>query len=164
MNGNLYFTILIGFIGLSLLIYIFHKLNVPKVLEDISVKRSLTKIYFLSKMSYKASLILLTSFVSVSLAVVLLSSYLYPIVNILVYIFAVLSIAIATSILLFLSSIGIIAFYRYYLFMRRIEIRSLKIKRILLTVVMIIILLFIAYYIYPTLKEIAENVTRFFLR
>jgi len=162
MTENLYIIILAGLIGLVLGVYVFRKSKTGEIF-DMSVfsASSHTKFRSLAKISYKATLILLILFIVVSFIVIFFSGYLYSttIVYILMYVQAILSTAIASSALMFLSLLSADAFYGYYNVMRRVKDRSLKIKITLLTAIEVIVLVFIVYSIYPVLEDISRYVT-----
>ena len=162
MNEKLYLVTLFWFIILILMIYAFHKIKKPTLIESIFVKRFPTKIYSLTRISFKAILISLILLASINIIIILFASYLYFIANILVFTLFIISNATISSIIMFLSLIYATSVYRYYLFIREIENRSLKIKHILSTTIMIIVLSSIAYFIYLILEEIVRNAIKFF--
>jgi hypothetical protein len=164
MNEKLYLVVLFWFIILILMIYCFRNMKLPKFVESIFVERSPVKIYSLTKISFKTSLISFILLASINIIIILFSSHLYSIANILVFTFIIILIVTISNIILFLSSIYTTAVYRYYLYIRGIENRSLKIKHILSTTAMIIVLSSIAYFIYLILEEIVEKTINFLFR
>jgi len=160
MVGYPYLIVFSGLIALVLMIYVFHRFKIGKMLDVIAFpKSSHVKLRSLTKISYKASLIFLALLVSTGFIMIFLCGYLYPVANILLYIFITLSIATASSMSMFISLLFIDVFYIYFDMMRRIKDRSLRIKVTLLTAILVIILVFLGYSIYTVLGEIARYVT-----
>jgi len=165
MAGYPYLVVLSGLIALVLMIYVFHRFKIGKTLDVIAFpKSSHVKLRFLTKISYKTSLIFLTLLVSTGFIMIFLDGYLHPVVNILLYIFIILSIATALSMSMFISLLFIDAFYIYFDIMRGIKDRSLRIKVTLLTTILVIILVFLGYSIYTVLGEITRYVTETFFK
>ena len=155
-----YLVVLSSLIALVLMIYVFHKFKIGKMLDVIAFpKSSHVKLRSLTKISYKASLMFLALLVSTGFIMIFLGGYLYPVANILLYTYIILSIATALSMLMFISLLFIDAFYIYFDMMRGIKDRSLRIKVTLLTAILVIILVFLEYKIYTFLREIARHIT-----
>jgi len=139
--------------GMALSVYVLRKIKAEDVIDrNVFPKPSHAKLRHLTKRLYKVSLNISMLIVFIGFIILFLSIYQHPVADVLAFIFFILIIIYLPGAVLLYSLLFANEIYKDYDVVRRTKDRSLKISFILFIIILIIVFISIAYYVYPVLK------------